>query len=36
MDEMTEEVSVDIKTLSPGGCPLPQGYLHVLNHEKIV
>ena len=30
-----QEVSVDIKTLSPGGCrPLPPGYIHVLNHEK--
>ena len=28
-------LSVDIKTLSPGGvCSLPQGYIHVLNHEK--
>ena len=29
--------SVDIKLLYPGGClslPLPQGYIHVLNHEK--
>ena len=30
-----QEVSVDLKTLSPGGCmPLPRGYIHVLNHEK--
>ena len=30
-----QEVSVDIKTLSLGGCmPLPGGYIHVLNHEK--
>ena len=30
-----QEVSVDIKSLSPGGCmPLPWGYIHVLNHEK--
>ena len=30
-----QEVSVDIKTLSPGGCmPLPWGYIHVSNHEK--
>ena len=30
-----QEVSVDIKTLSPGGCMLlPRGYIHVLNHEK--
>ena len=29
------DISVDIKTLSPGGClPLPRGYIHVLNHEK--
>ena len=28
-------LSVDIKTLSPGGClSLPRGYIHVLNHEK--
>ena len=27
--------SVDIKILSPGAiCPLPPGYIHVLNHEK--
>ena len=30
-----QDISVDIKTLSPGGClPLPRGYIHVLNHEK--
>ena len=30
-----QEVSVDIKTLSPGGCmPLPWSYIHVLNHGK--
>ena len=34
-----QEVSVDIKTLSPGGCmppcmPSALGYIHVLNHEK--
>ena len=24
------DISVDIKTLSPGGClPLPRGYIHV-------
>ena len=29
-----QEVSVDIKKLSPGDCmPLPQGCIHVLNHE---
>ena len=32
-----QEVSVDIKTLSPGGCmPPARGYIHVKNHEKIV
>ena len=39
-DNQWQEVSVYIKTLSPGTvtyiCPLPQGYIHVLNHEKIV
>ena len=30
-----EEVSVDIKTLSPGAlCPLPRGYIHVLNNKN--
>ena len=30
-----QDISVDIKTLSPGGClPLPRVYIHVLNHEK--
>ena len=30
-----QDISVDIKTLSPGAClPLPQGYIHVQNHEK--
>ena len=30
-----QDISVDIKTLSPGGClPLPRGCIHVLNHEK--
>ena len=30
-----QEVSVDIKTLSPGGSmSLPRGCMHVLNHEK--
>ena len=30
-----QDISVDIKTLSPGGCqPQPWGYIHVLNHEK--
>ena len=30
-----QEVSVDIKILSPGDCmPLRRGYIHVLNHEK--
>ena len=30
-----QEVSVDLKTLSPRGCMLlPRGYIHVLNHEK--
>ena len=34
MNEMTS-ISVDIKTLSPGGClPLPRGYIHVLSPEK--
>ena len=36
-DDLTEMTrnSVNIKTLSPGGCmPLPPGYIHVLNHEK--
>ena len=29
------EVSVDIKTLTPGAlCPLPRGYIHVLNNNK--
>ena len=31
-----QEVSVDIKILSPGGCPpLGCGYIHLLNHEKM-
>ena len=31
-----QDISVDIKTLSPGGClPLPWGYIHVQTHEKI-
>ena len=29
-----QEASVDIKTLSPGGCPLSRVYIHVLNHGK--
>ena len=30
-----QEVSADIKTLSPGGCmPTAPWYIHVLNHEK--
>ena len=30
-----QDSSVNIKILSPGGClPLPQGYIHVKNHEK--
>ena len=30
-----QEISVGIKTLSPGGCmPLPRGYIYVLNHGK--
>ena len=30
-----QEVSVDIKTMPLGAvCPLPRGYMHVLNHEK--
>ena len=34
-DDRSDKVSVDIKTLSPGGCmPLPWGYIHALNHEK--
>ena len=32
-----QEVSVDIKNLSPGGClPLPWGYIHALNHKKCI
>ena len=32
-----QDVSVDIKTLPPVAvCPLPRGYIHVLNHEKNV
>ena len=32
-----QEVSVDIKTSSPGGCMLlSRGFIHVLNHEKNV
>ena len=31
-----QEVSVDIKILSPGDCqPLSCGYIHLLNHEKM-
>ena len=31
-----QDVSVDIKILSPGGClPLPRGYIHLLNHKKM-
>ena len=31
-----QKVYVDIKILSPGGClPLPQGYIHLLNNEKM-
>ena len=30
-----KEVSVDVKTLSPGAIsPLPRGIIHVINHEK--
>ena len=30
-----QDISVDIKTLSPGGSlPLAQGYIYVLNHEE--
>ena len=29
------EVSIDNKTLSPGGC-MARGYIHVLNHEKNI
>ena len=30
-----QAISVDIKTLSPGGClPLSRRYIHVLNHEE--
>ena len=30
-----QEVSVDIKTCPLGAvCPMPRGYIHVLNHEK--
>ena len=30
-----QDISVDMKTMSTGGClPLPQGYIHVLNHER--
>ena len=32
-DEVTE-VSVDIKTLSPGCCMPPRGYIHVLKQEQ--
>ena len=29
-----QDISVDIKTLSPGGClTLPRGYIHVLNQK---
>ena len=39
-DQSDKKFYVDIKTLSPGAvtyiCPLPWGYIHVLNHEKIV
>ena len=34
-----QDISVDIKTLSPGGClPLPRGYIHVhvKNHKKCI
>ena len=32
-----QRLSADIKILSPGSClPLPLGYIHVLDHEKIV
>ena len=31
-----QDIPVDIKILSPRGClPLPRGYIHVLNHEKM-
>ena len=34
-DDRCDEVSVDIKTLSPGVCmPHAPGYIHVLNQEK--
>ena len=34
-NELNENILVDIKMLSPGGClPLPRGYIHVQNHEK--
>ena len=35
--DLKQEVSVDIKTLSPAQgavCPLPRGYIYVLNHEE--
>ena len=32
-----QEVSVNIKTLSPRGCmPLPQSCIYILNHEKKI
>ena len=31
-----QDISVDMKTLAPGGClPLPRGYIHVQNYEKM-
>ena len=31
-----QDISDDIKTLSPGGClPLPRSYIHLINHEKM-
>ena len=36
-NERCQDVSVDIKTLSSGGClPLPWGYIHVIKLEKCV
>ena len=35
-DRSLQEVSVDIKILSPWGClPLTCSYIHLINHEKM-
>ena len=32
-----QDISVDINTLSPGGClPLPWGYIHEQNHDLFI